>query len=164
MKAVVNTGPLLFLSKLNRLPILEKFGDILVPKGVLAEIRRKQDDALASVAQASETWLKVGAVKDRNLYTVLAKELDEGESEVICLALEQEIRWVIMDDQDARRFAHRYGLNVIGTLGILAWARKAGMIKSLRAEITRLQAAGFYATPMLIEGLLKEVGEVKGGT
>lgn len=159
MKTVVDTGPLLFLSKIHRLSILEKIGEILVPGGVISEIKRKQDDALTAVIKASEDWLKVCTVKDKNLFDVLTKELDDGESEVICLALELKAGWVILDDQDARRYAHRYGLNVIGTLGLLAWAKKKGLIKSFKEEVEKLRTAGFYATPLLIEKLLEETGE-----
>ncbi len=49
MKIVINTGPLLFLSKINRLSILQKFGRIFVPKGVISEIKFKQDDVSAAV-------------------------------------------------------------------------------------------------------------------
>jgi predicted nucleic acid-binding protein len=159
MKAVIDTGPLLFLSKIQRLSILEKFGNILVPEGVIFEIRRKPDDALYTVLNALTDWLTVGTVKDKILYDVLTKELDEGESEVICLALELQAKWVIIDDQDARRYAHRYGLDVIGTIGLLAWAKKKGFITSFRSDVVKLQKAGVYATPLLIERLLKEVGE-----
>lgn len=159
MKVIVDTGPLLFLSKIDRLSILEKFGQILVPTGVISEIKHKQDEALTAVVKATKDWLSIGTVKDKNLFKVLSKELDEGESEVICLALEQKAKWVILDDHDARRFAHRYGLNVIGTLGILAWAKKKSFITNFRVEVLKLQKAGFYATPILIERLLKEIGE-----
>jgi predicted nucleic acid-binding protein len=57
MNAVVDTGPLLFLSKIHRLSILEKFGKISVPSGVISEIKRKQDDALDAVIDASADWL-----------------------------------------------------------------------------------------------------------
>lgn len=159
MKVIVNTGPLVFLSKINRLPILQKFGNMVIPKGVIAEINIKQDVVATSVTKALSDWLKVKTVKDKALLDVLTKELDGGEAEVICLALEQKADWVILDDQDARRFAHRYGLNVIGTLGLLAWAKKKGVIKSFRSEVEKLQKAGFYATPTLIEKLATEIGE-----
>jgi predicted nucleic acid-binding protein len=159
MKVIVNTGPLVFLSKINRLPILQKFGDMVIPKGVIAEINIKQDVVATSVTKALSDWLKVKTVKDKALLDVLTKELDGGEAEVICLALEQKADWVILDDQDARRFAHRYGLNVIGTLGLLAWAKKKGVIKSFRSEVEKLQKAGFYATHALIEKLAKVAGE-----
>lgn len=126
---------------------------------MISEIKRKQDEALFTVINASTDWLHVGTVKDKNLFNVLTKELDEGESEVICLALEQKTKWVILDDQDARRYAHRYGLDVIGTLGLLAWAKKKGLIKSFKAEVEKLRKTGFYATPLLVELLLKEAGE-----
>ena len=89
----------------------------------------------------------------------LTNELDGGEAEVICLALEEKAAWVVLDDQDPRRYAHRYGLNVIGTLGLLAWAKRKGMIKSFKSEVEGLQKAGFYATAELVEKLLREVGE-----
>ena len=49
MKVVINTGPLVFLSRINRLTILKKFGSIFVPKGVISEIKYKQDDVSAAV-------------------------------------------------------------------------------------------------------------------
>lgn len=90
---------------------------------------------------------------------VLTKELDGAEAEVICLAFHQKADWVVLDDQDARRFAHRYGLNVIGTLGLLAWAKKKDLIKSFLLEVEKLRKAGFYATAVLIEKLAEEAGE-----
>jgi len=159
MKAAVNTGPLVFLSKINRLQILEKFGNIYVPKGVIAEIRYKKDAVTTGVDNAVRNWLKIKTVKDTALLNVLTTELDGGEAEVISLAIEQKLDWVILDDQDARRFAHRYGLKVIGTLGLLAWAKNKGFIKSFLTEIRKLNKEGFYATNALIEKLLKETKE-----
>ncbi|MBI5101762.1 MAG: DUF3368 domain-containing protein [Nitrospirae bacterium] len=52
-----------------------------------------------------------------------------------------------------------YGLNVIGTLGLIAWAKKKGMIKNFKNEVERLQKAGFYATADLVGKLMREVGE-----
>lgn len=113
MKAVVNTGPLVFLSKINRLPILHAFGKIIVPKSVLSEIKYKKDAVSVAVIKASGDWLTIKTAKDKKLLKVLTNELDGGEAEVICLALEEKADWVLLDDQDARRYAHRYGLNVI---------------------------------------------------
>lgn len=88
MKIVVNTCPLVFLSKIDKLHILQKFGNILVPKGVISEIRHKKDDVSAAVDKISNDWLKINAIKNKNLLSVLTKELDGGEAEVICLAIE----------------------------------------------------------------------------
>lgn len=160
MKIVVNTGPLVFLSKINRLFILKNFGKhIFVPKGVISEIAYKPDNISEIIVNASNDRLNTKSVKDKNLLNVLTKELDGAEAEVICLAIEQKADWVILDDQDARRFAHRYGLGVIGTLGLLAWAKNRGFIKSFSAEVEKLKKAGFYTTAVLVEKLLKETDE-----
>jgi len=159
MKVVVNTGPLVFLSKIDRLSILRKLGNIYVPKKVMAEVQFKKDDVAEAVMKATNDWLKIKTAKDIDLLNVLSKELDGGEGEVICLALEQKADWVVLDDQDARRFAHRYGLKVVGTLGILAWAKKKGIVKSFRDEVIKLRNSGFYATEEIIERLAKEVKE-----
>src|SRR4030042_2651399 len=90
MKVVINTGPLLFLSKINRLPILQKFGRIFVPKGVISEIKYKQDDVLKAVTKTLDDCLKIKTVKDIDLLNVLMKELNGGEAEVISLAIEQK--------------------------------------------------------------------------
>ena len=86
----------------------------------------------------------------------MTKEIGKGEAEVISLAIEDKVDWVILDDQDARRFAHRYGLNVIGTLGLLAWANRKQIITDLKAEINKLEDAGFYIKIELKQEFLKE--------
>ena len=159
MNVVVNTAPLLFLSHINRLPVLRAFGLIWTPEAVVSEIRRKQDEKTQAVNQALAEWLIIKPAEDKNLLAVLNAELDRGEAEVLAVAIEQKADWVVLDDQDARRYAHRYGLKVIGTLGLLAWAKKKGLISSLKKEIERLRDAGIYATDELIVGLLHEVKE-----
>jgi predicted nucleic acid-binding protein len=57
MKVVVNTGPLVFLSKINRLALLQSFGKIIIPKTVLSEIKYKKDDVSVEVSEATGDWL-----------------------------------------------------------------------------------------------------------
>jgi predicted nucleic acid-binding protein len=54
MKVVVNIGPLVFLSKINRLALLQNFGKIIIPKTVLSEIKYKKDDVSVAPAQYTE--------------------------------------------------------------------------------------------------------------
>lgn len=62
MKVIVNTGPLVVLSKIDRLPILQKFGSIFAPKGVISEIKHKKDDVSKAVSKISNDWLKIKTV------------------------------------------------------------------------------------------------------
>jgi predicted nucleic acid-binding protein len=93
------------------------------------------------------------------LLAVLKRELGDGESEVIALALETDAARIVLDDLDARRLADRLGLKLIGTLGILLAAKLRGEIPSLRAEIDRLRRGGFRAGAALVEEILRSAGE-----
>lgn len=66
---------------------------------------------------------------------------------------------MVIDDLDARRFARRVDLGVIGTMGLLLAARLRGEIPSLREDIEQLQALGFHVAPSLTDVLLREAGE-----
>ena len=138
---------------------MPKFGEILVPGGVISEVLLKFDNVSKDIVNATKSWLKIRDVTDNDTLKILIDELNGAEAEVIHAALEENIEWVILDDQKARKTAHKYGLNVIGILGFLAWAKKEGYITSFFAEIEALRKQGFYASFRLIKMLLDEVGE-----
>ncbi|HKH43864.1 MAG TPA: DUF3368 domain-containing protein [Thermoanaerobaculia bacterium] len=96
---------------------------------------------------------------DTSLVRVLLADLDEGEAEVIALALELGADRVLLDDLDGRRLARRIGLTPVGTLGVLLAARQKGKIPSLRAEIEKLLERGFRAHEELVVGVLRQAGE-----
>jgi predicted nucleic acid-binding protein len=157
---VVNASPLIFLAKLDQLDLLRKGADtICVPQAVLDEIRAKPDEATVTIEQASQSWLSIRQVENRNAVEVLLADLDLGEAEVIVLAREIKADRVVMDDLDARRLARRVGLDLIGTMGLLLAAHLRGEIPSMWAEIERLRAFGFRVSPSLVEAILREARE-----
>lgn len=135
--------------------------EILAPPAVLGEIFAQDDEANLQIEEALQTWLKVQPVRDLRLSTVLKRELGDGESEAIALALETHAARIVLDDLDARRLADRLGLKPVGTLGLLLAAKLRGEISSLRTEIDRLRRGGFRAAPALVEELLRSAGEEK---
>jgi len=51
---VVDAGPLIFLTKLDRLDLLQNIGEqIYIPQSVMSEIRAKDDKACSILEQAS---------------------------------------------------------------------------------------------------------------
>lgn len=157
---VIDTSPLIFLAKLDRLDLLKRGADqVVAPPAVLREIREYPDAANQRIEDASRSWLSIRDVEDRRVVEVLMADLDAGESEVIALALESAAERVILDDLDARRLAHRVGLSPIGTLGLLLAAKLRGELPSLQTEIERLRQAGFRLSPTLSQALLREAGE-----
>jgi len=151
---------LIFLSKLGRLDLLKSTSETLyVAQAVVDEIQAKPDEAAREINLACQSWLSVRAVGNQQAVEILLADLGAGEAETIILAKEVDAQRVVMDDLDARRFAHRVGLKLVGTLGLLLAARLDDRIPSLQQEIDRLVAAGFRVAPDLIERLLQEAGE-----
>jgi hypothetical protein len=63
---VVDTGPLIFLTKLGRLELLRGGADVVhVPRAVLAEVRAKSDAATYAIEHACQDWLNVRDVINR---------------------------------------------------------------------------------------------------
>ncbi|HNB53869.1 MAG TPA: DUF3368 domain-containing protein [Anaerolineales bacterium] len=157
---VADAGPLIFLAKLNRLDLLTRTGDnFCLPQAVMVEIHAKSDEACRRVEVATHTWLKIQTVKNREAVELLLADLDLGESEVITLAREIKADKVLINDLDARRFARRVGLSMIGTVGILLAARLRGDIPSLKDELERLQEYGFRISKPLLEEVLLAANE-----
>ena len=99
-------------------------------------------------------------VTAREIAQLLEMELEEGEAEAIALAHEVGAEVVLLDERDARRAAKQLGLRVLGTVGILVWARRVGSLASLREALDALRTqARFRISRTLYEQALSEVGE-----
>lgn len=85
----------------------------------------------------------------------ILEPLDPGEREAILLAEQLVADLVILDDKAARQIASARGLNMIGLLGILKDAARAGLI-DLATIFEGLRSAGFWVAPSLLQRLLTE--------
>ena len=161
MPVVSNSTPLIHLAKIGRLELLrEFFGEVLIPEAVYRECVLEGSDSEDAQAIKNAEWIKVEKITDERLRRSLMIELDEGESEAIVLALEKNAELVLMDDYDGREVARALGLRVAGTIGILLKAKFTGKIVSLRDELEKLKAMGFWLSDGLYEKVLKEAGEL----
>jgi len=86
--------------------------------------------------------------------------LDPGEAEAVALALNLPECTVLLDDAQARRVAERFGVNRIGTLGILRRAKKAGLINAIKPYTVQLKKSGIYIRQSLIDAVLHDVREI----
>ncbi len=67
---------------------------------------------------------------------------------------------ILLDDKLARNMASGFGLKILGTVGILIWAKKTGLIDLFGTELdTLLTKANFRLSQDLIRMALREVGE-----
>jgi len=97
-------------------------------------------------------WLVVTAPRD-SADPRLA-HLHRGEREAISLAMELSADLVLIDDRDGRMAAQVCGLNVAGTLRVLADAAAMGLI-DLSEAFARLRSTTFRADPRLMDRLLR---------
>lgn len=153
---VINTGPLILLDKIEALDVAGALPCRFVcPLAVRREIdagRRRNNSSI------TPDWL---TVKDVAAPASLPSDwaLGQGESEVIQLALENDIARVCLDDRRGRIIAKQQGLQVIGLLGLLAWAKELGVVPQIRPLVERLIAAGGRYSRQLIDGILADAGE-----
>jgi predicted nucleic acid-binding protein len=91
---------------------------------------------------------------------VLRRELDDGESEAIALALQLQVKSILMDEREGRSVATAMGLIPIGVIGVLVRAKQKGDVRSVKPILNKLRDdAGFFITDSLLHNILSEIGE-----
>lgn len=111
-------------------------------------------------AALRDGWMEIVSPTNEPLVRLLNRDLDEGESEVIALAIELQATLVLLDETDARQAAERYKLPKTGIIGILIRARHQNKIPSLRLELDKLRMeGGFWIDEQLYQQALQTVGE-----
>ena len=78
-----------------------------------------------------------------------------GERQAIALAQSIQSDFVLLDDRRARQIAKQWGINVVGTLGVLARAAQVGLI-DLKDALAELRTTNFRASATLLESVLTE--------
>ncbi len=161
VKVVSNSSPLINLSKIDRLDILEKlYGKVFIPNAVFEELILKADyprdiEKITSLIQ--DKVIEVKTVKDVNFVRALRKDLDSGESEVIALAKEENADLVIIDEVDARRIAEFHDLNKTGFIGILIKAKKNGLVDDVIRLIDLAVEKGFWINKDLYQQIFNSL-------
>ncbi len=158
-KVIVNSTPMIILSKIGQIDILQQlYGNVIIPQAVYEEVTRKSD--AASQILAEKGWIRVEHVRndaDRGMYR---SKLHDGEVEVMMLARESVGPvLVIIDDNAAKKTAKYLGLHVTGTLGVLALAKKKGILGSVKPAVTRMKEQGFFISSAVETMVCKACGE-----
>ena len=154
MDVVINASPLVLLSKIDLLYLLNKLFDaVYIPHAVLKEI---QDiDKVETKVNLSEISFIPLEISNKIAVRGLLGRLHIGEVEVMIGAIEKGIVTVVMDERTARNKAKQLGLEITGTLGILLKARKRGLIEDMGQEITKLKNAGMYLSDNIVKQILE---------
>jgi len=122
------------------------FGEIVIPPAVERELTHRNTPAVVKTWMAQPPqWLRVQAPS-----TVRADlDLDAGEVEAISLSLELHAEALLIDDRKGSLAATRQGLNTVGTITVLEFAARKGLL-SLDDAFARLLKTNFRVAPRLI--------------
>ncbi len=158
MKLISNTSPLILLFEANLEFVLrELYGEIIIPEEVLSEILiSPKVDKLSNQIESCD-WIK--KVKIEMEASVLNWDLGKGESAVLSYALQNPNSLSLLDDRLGKKCAGILGIDVIGTGGLLVFAKRQGIIKEIRTPLEKLKRAGLWITNDIIQLILHRAGE-----
>ena len=161
MIVVSDTSPVLNLARIGRLELLHSlYHEVLIPSAVYRELTDPNSNLPPAVHLASTPWLIVAAAADQGRVRELREHLDPGESEAIVLAIERRADLLLIDERRGRQTATAQGLIVTGLLGVVARAKRAGLIELAKPVVDDLiQVARFWIGPALYAAVLAELGE-----
>jgi predicted nucleic acid-binding protein len=163
--AVSDSSTLIHLAKIGRLYLLQEFHrKIFIAPAVWREVVEEGQEwpGSSEVKDGRHSgWIEIAAPSNEDLVLLLQKDLHEGESETIALAVELNPDVVFLDESEARMTARIYDLNISGALGVLIRAKREGRILSLRMELDKLRNyAGFWIGEDVYRKALYASGEI----
>ena len=126
---------------------------MLISVSVQRELFKKEEKFFSSLQ-----ILQAVSVKDDNLCRALELVVDEGEAEVMALAMKLNLP-VLIDDLKGRRVAEKLGLKIIGCLGLLKIARDRKIITEAKPFIKNFINNGYYIDEVLVKRFLDSLGE-----
>ncbi len=162
MTPVSNSSVLIGLSSIGHQELIhDRFpSGIIIPPAVHHEVVITGSNRPGAQAVANAGWITQHPLTNQNLVNLLQTTLDHGESEAIALAVEQQINIILLDEKDARRAAIKLGIQPLGTVGILLWAKQTGRIPSLRQALDALRTQGnFHLSNTVIAQALRAAAE-----
>ena len=137
------------------------FGDIFIPSAVFRELIT-DGEAWRQAAEVQrvireESWIRLSEATWPGPIAP-GGGLGGGEREAIGLALHLNLP-LLTNDQKARRRAEALGVQVIGSLGILAAAKQLGLIPEVKPLAFAMRDAGIYLSNDTINQFLNRIGE-----
>ena len=146
---IADTSCFILLDKINSFSILHQ---LFTTVSTTFEIANEYTKSLPE-------WVQIRNPTHTNLQAILELEVDKGEASAICLAMEEDLSLLIIDDLKARKVADKLKINYTGTLGILLKAKEQGILNSIRPLLDKIQQTNFRFSDKVFNDILKFAGE-----
>lgn len=157
---VSDAGPLIALAKCGQLQLLARLFDVVhVPQAVVDEVLKGGHWPETPILhQFLKQQTEIHADRENLLVQELRGDLHEGETQAIALASELSAM-LLIDELQGRQVAQERGVQVVGTMGILLQAKRAGLIQRVQPSIDHIRNHGYALSNALIAQVLRLAGE-----
>lgn len=154
---VSNTTPIISLVGVGLLDLLHAlYGEIWIPPQVLNEYDAGRQRHMYAPDLATLPWI---LVRPAQTHPAIPPTLDPGEAAALSLAISFHARFVLLDEDRARKVAVRLGLPVTGSLGVLLQAKQRGLVPLVAPVVDAMIAQGRRIGPRLRAHILAQAGE-----
>ncbi len=153
---IADSGPIFSLAAIDKLDLLNKiFDDIKIPRAVWNEISSSHDKPFHDLI----TYFFKDKIVDIKGFNDLTFIMDYGESESVILYKEMKADFLLLDDKKARSVAENFGVQCVGTIGILSIAKELRLIDSLKPLFEVLIENKRYFSIGLLNMVLRKYDE-----
>ena len=163
MRAVADAGPLIHLSWIEQLHLLEEiFEEVLLPEAVRDEVLAAPTGT-RGLGHLEHVLTQSRRIRVTHIVTdvrAARSALGTGELEAIVLAEQQRPALLLTDDALGRREATSRAIAVVGTAGVLIEARRQGLLSDVYPLLIDLRRYGQWLSDEVIE--LVRNDELKG--
>lgn len=157
-RPVVDASPFIVFAKAGRFGLLhELLGEVLVPEQVFQEVVAAGVGRPGAAELAAARWVEVVPVAEP-VDLGLPPTLGAGDRAAVALAHERALP-LYSDDRAVRRAARRLSVPVVGTLGLLRAAGRAGRIPAARPLADELVRAGLRIRTDLYDRWVRSLDE-----
>lgn len=137
MIAISDTGPLISLLKAEQIDLLRIFDNVIIPNAVYEElINDKRFFKESEIIKQCE-FIKVDSsdMSEDALLIRVETGLDYGESEAFALAKKLKPDYFLVEDYKAKKYAVQENIECIGSLAVLLFGFKRGIIKKADVHV-----------------------------
>lgn len=160
-QVVADSGPLIVFARVGRLDLLHQVvGELIIPEAVYQEVAIRGEGRPGAAEVAQGAWIQRRRVSNRALLDALPPYLQEGQREAIILAQELGLA-LLIDERQGRREALGRGIRVLGSLRVLAEAKREGLITWVRPLLETMRSSGYRIAERAVIAFLEEVGEAE---
>ncbi|MCZ7399609.1 MAG: DUF3368 domain-containing protein [Candidatus Methanoperedens sp.] len=160
-EAVSDSGPIIHLAQINRFNLLSVFSRIFIPKAVYDEVCIAGKPGNKELRRAG--FVEVCEISNDDAEAISKRievVLDEGETHALALCMKLDKNVFLTDDLDAREAGVSIGLEVHGSVGVIARAYKQGLIDLIEAKAVLndlYNVSNLFVARAIIESVIEEI-------